>query len=106
MRAFASTEPLTDDELSHAPVRWPRPSRLARSLLPADRPPRAGKLAAGLQALGIASVGDLLEHLPRDRREARTVATLTPGEQATVAVEVLAIERRPVRRRRMAPLVQ
>jgi ATP-dependent DNA helicase RecG len=100
-RAFASTRRPTRAVLLAAPVRWPRPSRLARALhVP------GGKLADGLRALGLDTVGALLEHLPRDRREARTVATLRPGEQATVAVEVRSIARRPVRRRGMRPLVE
>ncbi len=99
--AFASTRPLTRAELLVAPVRWPRPGRLEQSL---DVP--SGKLADGLRTLGIETVGALLEHLPRDRREARTVAELRPGEQATVAVEVRSIAARPVRRRGMRPLVE
>jgi ATP-dependent DNA helicase RecG len=99
--AFASTRPLTREELLAAPVRWPRPGRLEQSL---DVP--SGKLAEGLRTLGIETVGALLEHLPRDRREARTVAELSPGEQATVAVEVRSIAARPVRRRGMRPLVE
>jgi ATP-dependent DNA helicase RecG len=98
---FASTRPLTREELLAAPVRWPRPGRLERSL---DVP--SGKLADGLRTLGIETVGALLEHLPRDRREARTVAALRPGEQATVAIEVASIVARPVRRRGMRPLVE
>ncbi|MFI5004767.1 MAG: ATP-dependent DNA helicase RecG [Solirubrobacterales bacterium] len=100
-RVFGSPRSLTHAELLAAPVRWPRPSRLERSL-----EVRAGKLAEGLRTLGIETVGELLEHLPRDRREARTVAELRPGEQATVAVEVRSIAARPVRRRGMRPLVE
>jgi ATP-dependent DNA helicase RecG len=100
-RAFASASALTREQLLAAPVRWPRPGRLEQRL---DVPP--GKLADGLRTLGIESVGALLEHLPRDRREARTVAELRPGEQATVAVEVGSIAARPVRRRGMRPLVE
>ena len=99
--AFASTRALTREELLGAPLRWPRPSRLEEGL---DLP--AGKLADGLRALGIESVGTLLEHLPRDRREARAIAQLSPGEQATVAVEVESIAARAVRRRGMRPLVE
>src|SRR5436309_15724084 len=84
--AFAAREILSDTELLAAPVRWPRPSRLQAPLeVPGKR------LAAGLRALGIATVGDLLEHLPSDSREARTVTTLRAGEQATVSVEVRGI---------------
>jgi ATP-dependent DNA helicase RecG len=100
-RAFASTRGLTRAELIDAPVRWPRPSRLAQPLqAPAKR------IAAGLNTLGLHTVGDLLEHLPSDSREARTVSALRAGEQATVAVEVRAITARPVRRRGMRPLVE
>ncbi|MGD0454874.1 MAG: ATP-dependent DNA helicase RecG [Solirubrobacteraceae bacterium] len=99
--AFASTRGLTRDELIGAPVRWPRPSRLQAPLeLPAK------KVTAGMQTLGLSTVGDLLEHLPSDSREARTVAALRAGESATVAVEVRRIAARAVRRRGMRPLVE
>jgi ATP-dependent DNA helicase RecG len=98
---FASREPLSHAELIGAPVRWPRPSRLEAPLAPA-----AKKMAAGLLALGLRSVGELLEHLPSDSREARTVAALRAGEQATVSVEVRTISARAVRRRGMRPLVE
>jgi ATP-dependent DNA helicase RecG len=84
-----------------APVRWPRPSLLLSPLQPSG-----ARIAAGLRTLGIETVGELLEHLPSDSREARTIATLGPGEQATVAVQVRRIAARPVRRRRMRPLVE
>jgi ATP-dependent DNA helicase RecG len=101
-RAFASARRLSREELLEAPVRWPRPSRLEEPL----DVPREGKLADGLRALGLTSVGTLLEHLPRDSREARTVAALKTGEPATVAVEVRRIAARAVRRRGMKPLVE
>ena len=101
MRVFASAPAATRAELLSAPVRWPRPARLRE---PLDVPAR--RLAEGLRALGIESVGELLEHLPRDRREARAIAQLRPGEQATVAVEVRSIAARSVRRRGMRPLVE
>ncbi len=100
-RAFASAEIPTRAQLLAASVRWPRPSRLGD---PLDVPP--GKMADGLQALGLTSVGALLEHLPRDSRDARTVAGLRDGEAATVAVQVRTIAARPVRRRGMKPLVE
>jgi ATP-dependent DNA helicase RecG len=84
-----------------APVHWPRPSRLSAAL---DVP--KGKLADGLCTLGLTSIGALLEHLPRDSREARTVAALKAGEGATVAVHVRKIGTRAVRRRGMKPLVE
>jgi ATP-dependent DNA helicase RecG len=100
--AFASRRDLERLEMLEAPVRWPRPSRLEVQL----DVPQAGKLAEGLRTLGLTSVGALLEHLPRDSREARTVAALKTGEQATVAVQVRKIGARAVRRRGMKPLVE
>ncbi len=100
-RAFADARALSAPELLAAPVRWPRPSALRR---PLALPP--GRMADAAAALGLTDVGSLLLHLPRDRREARTVAALAPGEQATVAVEVRSIAARPVRRRGMRPLVE
>jgi ATP-dependent DNA helicase RecG len=99
--AFASTDELDDATLLDAPVRWARPSELDAELQ--VRPARAAEAAA---TLGLHTVGDLLEHLPRDRRAARTVGELVPGEAATVVVEVRAITSRPVRRRGMKPLVE
>src|SRR5947208_9286589 len=99
--AFASTRALSRRAMIGAPVLWPRPSRL---LEPLELP--AGKMTEGLASLGLLTVGALLEHLPRDSREARTIATLAIGEQATVAVQVRTIRARPVRRRGMRPLVE
>ncbi len=101
MRRFASAVTLSHEELTTAPVRWPRPSRLRAPL-----EPKAKKLAAGMRALGLETVGDLLEHLPSDSREARSVGALRAGEQATVTVEVRRIASRSVRRRGMRPLVE
>jgi ATP-dependent DNA helicase RecG len=100
-RAFASQEEMSREELVQAPVRWPRPSRLTAPL-----EPKGEKLAGGLRALGLDTVGDLLEHLPSDSRQARSVAALRAGEQATVAVQVRSIVARAVRRRGMRPLVE
>jgi ATP-dependent DNA helicase RecG len=100
--AFASSRPLGPTELSDAPVRYPRPSRLARPLNPGG----GAKAEQAAQTLGLQTIGDLLEHLPRDHRDARGVAELTAGETATVVVEVLSISSRPVRRRGMRPLVE
>jgi ATP-dependent DNA helicase RecG len=99
--AFGEARALKHEELLAAPLRWPRPQRLQE---PLELP--GGKAAEGMQALGLQTVGDLLEHLPRDSREARTVANLRAGEQATVAVRVRAIAARAVRRRGMRPLVE
>jgi ATP-dependent DNA helicase RecG len=99
--AFADPRPLTSEELRRAPVRWPRPSALAVALA-VD----GAKAQAGALSLGLATVGDLLEHLPRDRREARAIAQLIDGEAVTIAVEVRSIHARAVRRRGMKPLVE
>jgi ATP-dependent DNA helicase RecG len=99
--AFGSTQPLQARELWDAPVRWPRPSVLAGPLRV-----EGAKPAAAAQALGLHTVGDLLEHLPRDRSDARAIADLVAGETATVVAEVRSITSRPVRRRGMRPLVE
>jgi len=100
-RAFGAAVPLEAKELAAAPVRYPRPSRLATRLAPGG-----AKAEQGAATLGLHTVGDLLEHLPRDRREARAVAELVPGESATVLVQVRSIASRQVRRRGMRPLVE
>src|SRR5207237_10811625 len=97
--AFASTRALSRRAMIGAPIFWPRPSRL---LEPLDLP--AGKMADGMASLGLLTVGALLEHLPRDSREARTIGALAIGEHATVAVQVRPIRARPVRGRGMRPL--
>jgi ATP-dependent DNA helicase RecG len=99
--AFGDRRVLARSELLSAPLRWPRPTRLNEQLaLP------RGKLADGMRALGVSTVGELLEHLPRDSRESRTIAALRAGEQATVSVQIRTIGARPVRRRGMRPLVE
>jgi ATP-dependent DNA helicase RecG len=98
---FASLDALTVDELEDAPVRYPRPSRLGRPLKV-----RGQKAQRAADTLGLQTVGDLLEHLPRDRREARTIAQLVPEESATIVVEVRSISSRSVRRRGMRPIVE
>lgn len=99
--AFASPRPLAPDELESAPVRYPRPSRLDAPLKVEGQ--KARHAAA---ALGLYTVGDLLWHLPRDQREARSLSDLSRGEAATVVVEVRSISSRTVRRRGMRPLVE
>jgi len=98
--AFADSRELDAGELLAAPIRWPRPARLDLPL--AVHPPTAAEAAAGL---GLTTVGELLEHLPRATGEARTVDGLAVDETATVLVEVQSIQSRPVRRRGMKPLV-
>ncbi len=101
LTAFAGNGSLTRAQLLAAPVRWPRPSRLRAAL---ELPTK--KLTDGLAALEVGTLGELLEHLPRDHREARTVAGLRVGEQATVTVQVRSIAGRQVRRRGMRGLVE
>jgi ATP-dependent DNA helicase RecG len=99
--AFASSRPPQRDQLDAAPIRYPRPSRL-RAPLKVD----GSKAHHAAETLGLYTVGDLLEHLPRDRREARAICELVAGEAATVLVQVLSISSRSVRRRGMRPLVE
>ena len=98
LRSFATGEPLDPDRLRAAELRClPRPSRLRASL--DVKPARA---ARGAAALGLHTVGDLLEHLPhrhQDRRQASEVAELHAGQDATVVVEVRVARLRPLRRR-------
>ena len=99
MRAFANKVELSPAQLRDAPVRWPRPSALDVSLQALEGVgPRTAERAA---AAGVATVGDLLLRFPRGHRD-RTivpVASLEPGQTATVAVEVLGAAPRPFRRR-------
>jgi ATP-dependent DNA helicase RecG len=99
--AFATPDPLEPSDLEAASVRYPRPSRL-RAALAFD----GAKTRRAAETLGLATVDDLLSHLPRDRREARAVAELVPGDSATVVVQVRSISSRSVRRRGMRPLVE
>ncbi len=99
--AFSTSVELARGQLEAAPVRYPRPSALAAPLHV-----EGAKSEQAAQSLGLLTVGDLLEHLPRDRREARAVGELASGETATVVVEVRSIASRSVRRRGMRPLVE
>jgi ATP-dependent DNA helicase RecG len=93
---FASSDPLPDG--GHP--RIARPGRLDRELeFPGEKAEKAGA------KLGLSSIAALLDHIPRDRRAARTIGELVEGETATVVVEVLTITSRQVRRRGMKPLV-
>ena len=98
--AFTSSEPLSGADLRSAELRFPKPSRLAT---PLEVTP--AKAAAAAERLGLETIGDLLEHLPRDRQSARTIAELAMDEVATVIVQVRSITSRPVRKRGMKPLV-
>ena len=100
--SFATADPLPDDALHSAgPPRYPRPSRLATPLQVSPAP-----AAKGAERLGLHTIGDLLEHLPRDRQAARTIGELAIDETATVVAEVRSITSRSVRRRGMKPLVE
>ena len=102
IRAFATADPLPVDDLHAAgPPRYPRPSRLETPLEVEPAP-----AAKGAERLGLLTVGDLLEHLPRDRQEARTIGQLAIDETATVVAEVRSITSRSVRTRKMKPLVE
>ena len=93
---FASSDPLPEG----GRPRIARPSRLDHALeLPGEKAEKAGA------KLGLTSIAALLDHIPRDRRAARTIGDLVEGETATVVVEVLSITSRQVRRRGMKPLV-
>jgi len=94
---FASRDPLPEG----GEPRFPRPSKLDRKLEFGHE--KAEKAAQKLQ---LEDVGDLLEHIPRDRRAARTLRDLVPNEVATVVVEVISIKSRQVRRRGMKPMVE
>jgi ATP-dependent DNA helicase RecG len=78
----------------------PRPSRLAQ---PLDLREQAREAAA---ALGVETVGQLLEHLPHrhtDRQERRPIASVGVEEDATVEVLVKSVRVQPSRNRRQRP---
>ncbi len=95
---FGSAEELTREVALGADLRSvPRPSVLEQPL------ETTAKVAKGLAVLGIATHGDLIEHLPhshRDRRDARTIASVGVGEEATIAVTVRSATVKPMRDRR------
>ena len=103
-RAFADGAELTRAQLLDAPVHWPRPSVLDASLKAIEGVgPRLAEAAA---EAGIGSVEELLLRFPHSHRD-RTivpVASLEPGKQATIRVEVLADASRPFRRRGLSIL--
>src|SRR5689334_4374375 len=95
---FASHAPLPD--VAALAPRYPKPSRLDLAVaFPGEKAEKAA------EKLGIGTVGELLDHIPRDRRAARLIGELAMDEVATVVVQVLSITSRPVRRRGMKPLV-
>ena len=105
-RGLGSGERLDREQLLDAPLKTlPRPSILDA---PITKLRGAGpKLSAAAEEMGIASLGDLLRHLPhgyRDRARPVSLADLRLGEEATVEVEVASAKLRPTRRRRLTIL--
>ena len=101
MRSFAGERELGRGELLDAPVHWPRPSVLEQGLGALEGVgPKLVELAA---EAGIETVGDLLHRVPRRHRDLRVrpLGEVSPGETATVMVEVLGAKPRPFRRGRL-----
>ncbi|HEX8856247.1 MAG TPA: ATP-dependent DNA helicase RecG [Thermoleophilaceae bacterium] len=76
---------------------WPRPLRLA------EEPPLPKRAREPAAAIGITTVGELLEHIPRahtDLRERRTIASIGIEEEATVEAQVRSASVKPMRNRR------
>ncbi len=104
VRAFAGDAELTPAQLRDAPLHWPRPSALD---VPLQALEGVGpKLAEAAAEAGIATVGDLLTRFPHRHRDRQIVpvASLEPGQQATVAVEVLGNAPRPFRKGKLTIL--
>jgi ATP-dependent DNA helicase RecG len=100
-RSFAGARELERAALLDAPVHWPRPSVLEQGLgaLEGVGP----KTAEAASEAGIRTVGDLLFHVPRRHRDLRIrqLGDLTPGETATISVEVQGSQPRPFRKGRL-----
>ena len=100
-RSFAGALELGRGDLLDAPVHWPRPSVLEQGLgaLTGIGP----KTAEAAAEAGIATVGDLLFHVPRRHRDLRIrqLGDLQPGETATIQVEVQGSQPRPFRKGRL-----
>jgi ATP-dependent DNA helicase RecG len=99
VRCFAGASEPARKQLLAAPLRWPRPSVLDRSIatIRGIGPKRAEAAAEA----GIETIGDLLFHVPH-RHRVRTVeplAAVEPGREATVLVEVLGVKPSAFRRR-------
>jgi ATP-dependent DNA helicase RecG len=92
VRAFAS-----QDDFEPQSAHRPTPSLLDEPL--EVKPARAAKAA---EALGLETVGDLIEHFPfrhEDRGDVRPIVSLVPGEDATIVAEVRRISSRRARGR-------
>jgi ATP-dependent DNA helicase RecG len=99
---FATGKRQTRETLLGTDLHWLRPALLERSLDQLAGVGPATARAAG--RLRIATVADLLEHLParhRDYERRRRISELAVGEEATIAVTVRACRVRPTRRRRL-----
>jgi ATP-dependent DNA helicase RecG len=101
VRSFAGERELGRAELLAAPLHWPRPSVLEVSLgaLRGVGP----KTAEDAAEAGLRTIGDLLFHIPRRHRDLRIreLGEVSPGETATVQVEVQGTQPRPFRRGRL-----
>ena len=78
------------------------PASLARPLAAIDGV--TPHVARRLQAFGLATVGDLLEHFPRryeDFRDRKAVRDLKVGEEATIRGEVVRVHAERTARRRV-----
>jgi len=104
VRSFAGASELGPARLREAPVHWSRPSALDASIQALGGVgPKTAEAAA---AAGVRTIGDLLWRLPHRHRDRTVVpvASLEPGQRATLAVEVLADPPRPFRRRGLSIL--
>jgi ATP-dependent DNA helicase RecG len=83
----------------------PKPRRVEVDQRPVQSLPGVGpKIAERLASLGIETVRDLVEHIPRaymDWDEAASFADLAVGEEATVRCKLARIRVRPTRRRNL-----
>ncbi|HEU4706356.1 MAG TPA: ATP-dependent DNA helicase RecG [Solirubrobacterales bacterium] len=101
IRSFAGARELDRGALLSAPVHWPRPSVLEQGLgaLNGVGP----KTAQNAAEAGLRTIADLLFHIPRRHRDLRIrqLADLSPGETATIQVEVQGAQPRPFRKGRL-----
>jgi ATP-dependent DNA helicase RecG len=99
MRSFAGASELSPAELRDAPLHWPRPSALDISIQALEG--IGPKAAEAAEEAGVRTIGDLLRRFPRRHRDRTVVpvASLEPGQKATIAVKILGSAPRPFRRR-------
>ena len=96
-RVTGSAATASREDWLAAPVHWPRPSLLQEPL------PVGEQTLEAAAKLGIATIGDLIEHVPagHEFRAGLAVSDLRPGDEATIEVELMSITVRPTRRRRL-----